>query len=332
MKILVTGATGFVGAVLLPGLIQKFGLNAVSAFILPGEQIPQSFAGRNIRIFYGDITDAGAVYGAVQGKSHVIHLAGLISYRRRDAGRLLSVNRDGVRNVVQACLRCKVLRLVHVSSVGAIGFNENGDRADETTPFNWHRNIHYLTSKYEGQKIVEEASCRGLNAVILNPASIMGPGDDNFRTAHNQLYQVIGRKRLFGSFAGGLAVVDVRDLAAIIIKALERGRTGEKYLIVGANITYPDVIRLISRASGRKAYPVPIPAPLVAAGGGLVEFFSRFTKKPPVLTHAYGKISGLRAYYANEKSRTEFAHSYIPVEQTIRDGWAYFDKTFPAGK
>jgi nucleoside-diphosphate-sugar epimerase len=157
----------------------------------------------------------------------------------------------------------------------------------------------------------------------------MGPGDHDPRTPHNRLYRSIGRGRLFGSFAGGLSVVDVRDLAAIIVKALDRGRIGERYLVVGANLRYVEVIRLISRACGRKAFPVPIPAPLVTAAGGLLELVSRATGKRPLLTAAYGRLSGWDAYASSAKSCADFEHTYLPVEKTIADGWEYFDWSNP---
>lgn len=325
MKILVTGATGFVGSVLMPELIRVYGTNSVSAFLIPGDKIPRSWADQKIRLFYGDVADGFSISAAVAGHSHVIHLAGLISYWKNDAAQLIRVNRDGVRCVVDACLCHGVERMVHISSVGAIGFNKDGQPADETAPFNWPANFYYMTSKHEGQKIVEEAVERSrLRAVILNPASIMGPGDHNCATPHNQLYHRICSKGLIGSFAGGLATVDVRDLVALILKVLHGGRIGEKYLVVGANLRYRDVVRIISRCCGRKAYPIPLPPFLVAVAGGLLELWSRRTKKRPLLTYSYGRLSGWTAYYSNEKSRREFSHSYIPIERTIRDSWEYF--------
>jgi len=329
VKILVTGATGFVGSVLVPELVRRFGAPDISVFLQPGEPIPASWVGDDVRIYRGDIADGEAVSRAVRGQAIVIHLAGLISYWKRDLHRLMRVNRDGVRCIVDACLRWNVERLVHISSVGAVGFRKDGLPADEDTPFNWPENILYMVSKYEGQKIVEEAvRSKGLPAVILNPASIMGPGDHVITTPHNRLYRSICGKRLFGSFAGGLAVVDVRDLTALILKALERGRIGEKYLAVGANLTYPDVIRLISRSCGRKAFPFKMPPALIAAAGGLLEAASVLTKKRPLLTAAYGRLSGWTAYYSNEKSRRELGHEYIPIETTVADGWAYYRNTF----
>ena len=326
MNVLVTGATGFVGSVLLPRLIERYGIAAVSAFVLPGDRIPESWAGRGVRIHEGDIADSSAVRAAVERKTHVVHLAGLISYWRGDRERLFRVNRDGARIIGEACLEAGVERLVHVSSVGAVGFHKDGCPADEETPYNWPDSILYIASKHEGQLAVEDlVQKRGLPSVIFNPASIMGPGDHEPRTPHNRLYGMISKSRIIGSFTGGLAVVDVRDLVDLLGEALEgKGRNGQHYLAVGANLTYSDVIRLIGRACGLISRPVPIPAALVAAGGGLVEGVSALLKKRPLVTFAYGRLSGWRAYYDNGKSVREFEHVYRPVEQTIVDGWEYY--------
>jgi dihydroflavonol-4-reductase len=325
-RILVTGATGFVGSVLVPDLVRRFGAEAVSAFVLSGDRIPDSWGDLPVSVHRGDIADAPAVRRAVAGRTHVIHLAGLISYWKGDLEQLRRINRDGVRSVVEACLAEGVQRLVHISSVGAVGFHRDGTPADEDAPFNWPPSLYYMLTKKEGQDIVEAAVReRGLPAVILNPASIMGPGDHNPNTPHNRLYRSICRGRLFGSFAGGLSVVDVRDLAAMIVAALDRGRVGEKYLVVGANLRYAHVIRLISRACGRRAFPFAIPAPVVTAAGALLEAISRATGRRPLLTAAYGRLSGWTAYASNAKSREEFGHVYLPVEKTIADGWAYFN-------
>jgi len=330
MKVLVTGATGFVGAVLMPGLIARYGADSISAFVLPGDKIPATWSTSGVKTFEGDIADAVAVRAAVSGHSHVVHLAGFISYWKGDTDRLRKVNEAGARSMVEASLAAGVERLIHISSVGAVGFLESGQPADETTPFNWPEDILYMASKRRGQDIVERAVReRGLKAVILNPASIMGPGDHNPATPHNELYRRISRGPQFGSFAGGLAIVDVRDLVSIILRALEgRGRDGESYLVVGANLSYRDVIRRISRACGRRAYPFPIPSPLLTAAGHVLERASRRTGRRPLLTAAYGRLSGWTAYYDSAKSRREFDYVYIDAEKTIRDGWEYYRDTF----
>jgi dihydroflavonol-4-reductase len=327
VKILVTGATGFLGSVLVPRLIRRFGADSVAAYVLPGDRPPVTWREEPVEIVFGDIADEDRMARACRGRSHVIHLAGLISYWRRDYGRLMKVNRGGVRAVVRACLSARVERLVHVSSVGAVGFKKRGELIDEGTPFNWPPVFHYMWSKYLGQRVVENAAgARGLPAVILNPASIMGPGDHDPRTPHNSVYEGVYRGNLFGSLAGGLGVVDVRDVAAIAEKALTGGRTGERYLLVGANLTYAEVLRLIARHSGRPVYPFRVPGVLLTGAGVALETASLLTRRRPLLTRSYGALSGWTTFYDNSKSRRDFNHSYVPIDLTIRDSCRYFER------
>jgi dihydroflavonol-4-reductase len=327
---LVTGATGFVGAVLMPELIGRYGSGAIDAFVLPGDTIPATWRDSGARLFRGEIADRAAVAAAVRGHDRVVHMAGFISYWKGDEAKLKSVNEDGVRSVVEASLAAGVERLIHISSIGAVGFHQDGTPADETTPFNWPADILYMASKRHGQDFVERAIReRSLRAIILNPASIMGPGDHNPGTPHNELYKMISGRAQIGSFAGGLAIVDVRDLAAIILKALDgRGRDGESYLIVGANLSYPEVVKRISRACGRRAYPFRVPGPLFTAAGHVLELAARRSGRRPLITAAYGRLSGWTAYYDNAKSRRDFDPTYIDTDKTIEDGWAFYRDTF----
>lgn len=331
MRVLVTGATGFVGSVLVPQLVDRFGPESVAAYVLPGEPTPASWKDRRVTVIRGDINEPDRLAGAVEGRSHVVHLAGLISYRRPDFRRLMRVNYEGTKVTVGACLQVGIERLVHISSVGAVGLKKGGQLIDEATPFNWPPVFHYMVSKYLGQLVVEQAvRAKKLDSVILNLASVMGPGDFNPQTPHNQLYDRVYRGRMIGSFSGGLGVVDVRDVASLIMKALSRGKSGEKYLLVGANLCYPDVLRLISKHARRRVFPFPVPGPLLSAAGLVLEMASLATHKKPLLTYSYGRLSGWTTFYSNAKSRRDFAHEYIPVEQTIRDACSYFEKTFMA--
>lgn len=331
MRILVTGASGFVGSVLMPRLIERYGSESIAAYMLPGDCLPVSWKHERITVFCGDITERDRLLQAMQGRSHVIHLAGLISYWRRDFGRLMQVNYDGTRAVVNACLQANVSRLVHISSVGAVGLKKRGEPIDESTAFNWPPEFYYMTSKYLGQQAVEKAvQTKGLNSVIFNLASVMGPGDFTLQTTHNQLYARVYGGRSVGSFSGGLGVVDVRDVVALIIKGLDQGAAGEKYLLVGANLRYSDVLRLIGKYSRRRVYPIPVPGPLLSSAGLLLEMVSLLTRKRPLLTYAYGRLSSWTTFYSNEKSRRDFSYEYIPVEETIRDSCRFFEKTFMA--
>ena len=332
MKILITGASGFAGNVLLDLLKRNSPDAEISVLMLPGDPGEARIRGKAIpklRIFYGDITNAEDVDRAVAGNTHVIHLAALISYWTREEARIFRVNQLGVENVVDACLRHGVHRLVHVSSVGAIGFQRDGSLADEETEFNWPRSFPYMTSKYAGQQAVEQAVReQGLQAIILNPASLMGPGDPIPTTPHNQLYRRVAGKPQFVCFSGGLAVTDVRDLAEIIVKALTMGKVGEKYLIVGANVEYTTVLTAIGGYFQRKVHPLRLPGFILTAAGAVLELISVFTGKRPLLTRSYGRLSSWFGYYSNAKSRETFGHEYRSFDETIADGCRYFQEQY----
>jgi nucleoside-diphosphate-sugar epimerase len=142
------------------------------------------------------------------------------------------------------------------------------------------------------------------------------------------LYKRIYNKTQYGCFSGGLAVTDVRDLAEIIVKALASGTMGEKYLVVGANVEYTRVIEAIGACYHKKVYPFRVPGFLLVAAGALMELASVFTGKRPLLTRAYGRLSGWFGYYSNKKSREAFGHEYRPFEETIADGCRYFQENF----
>jgi len=332
MKLLITGATGFAGGALLDLLSETQNYTRISTLVLPndpGEARLDNGKLPGLRILHADITDSEAVRRSVAGHTHVVHLAGLISYWKRDRAALTAVNQSGVENIVDACLLHGVRRLIHVSSVGAIGFHRDGQPADEQTAYNWPNGFPYMSTKRAGQEVVERAVAeRKLPAVILNPASLMGPGDPDPATPHNQLYHRIRNKTLFGCFAGGLAVTDVRDLAQIILKALEHDAVGERYLVVGANIEYRRVVEAIGSYYSRKVYPFRVPAFVLAAAGSAMETLSAITGKRPLLTYGYGRLSGWFGYYSNAKSRRAFGHQYLPFEKTIADACAYYESEF----
>lgn len=332
MTIALTGASGFVGRALLPGLAAAYPAARLRALVVPGDPLAAGLdtlvPGRT-EIVDGDVTDAGAVGRLVEGASRVLHLAGLISYWRLEEDRLRAVNVEGTRAVVEACARAGVARLLHVSSVGAIGFRRDGTPADEDEPFNWPASLPYMTTKRAGQAVVEEAVRAGrLDAVIVNPASVMGPGDLNPATPHNRLYGMIRASRAPMTFTGGLAIVDVRDLCDVILAALARGATGARYLAVGANVAYAEVVSAIAREFGREVHPVAVPAPLVTFGGALLELASRLTRRRPLLTAGYGRLSGWTAFYANGASRALLGRDYRPFAETIRDGCRYYERAF----
>jgi len=329
VKILVTGASGFVGRLLVSRLLETHPRDEVAAFLLPSETLPEESL-KKVEVIRGDLRQPETVRAAIRGRDLVFHVAGFISYWVLDAKIMEAVNVGGTKAVVDACIEYKVKRLVHVSSVGAIGFHEDGSESDETTPFNWPESFGYMTTKRDGQKIVMDAVReRGLDAVVVNPASVMGPGDPVPGSAFNRMCRSVCGKRIFiGTFAGGLAVVDVRDLVETILAAAEKGRKGEAYLSVGANLSYKAVLEIMTSNTGTRFIPLVVPTFVLVGGGWIAELFSRLTRKRPLITIAYGQLSGWTAFYSNAKSRRELGVNYRDFKETIADGNRYFIEHF----
>lgn len=320
MRILVTGAGGFVGTVLVPLLADRYGRASVRLFALPGERLPEDPPWPELPVFRGDVRELESLKPAVSGCDVVLNLAGLISYRLVDRHRLFAVNVEGAANVARACIGAGVSRLVHVSSTGAVGFRPDRVPADEATPCNWPGIFHYMASKHAGQESVLRL-CRehGLDVLVLNPAAIMGPGDRNPRSAHNRLYSMVSRARVMPTFTGGLAVVDVRDVAEAIAAAIAARPPDKPCLLVGANIRYSQVLRRIAAALGRQLSLIPVPSPLLAGVGLLLE-----PLPAPPLTLAYGLMSGWHCYYDGSRAAVNLGLRYRSFTTTVADACRYY--------
>ncbi|MCX8058418.1 MAG: NAD-dependent epimerase/dehydratase family protein [Spirochaetes bacterium] len=332
MNILVTGATGFLGQTLLSYIFNDnyFKDSNIYSFVIPGDKFENDIKKyENLKIVYGDIRNYEDTLKATRNIDIVINCAGLISYWKKDLPKLLDINYKGVSNIVNSCIINNIKKLIHISSVGAIGFFKDGTLADENTPYNYPKNLYYMYSKYLGQKVIEDnIKSNKINAIILCPASIMGPGDPDINTPHNQIYKRVYEGKFFGCFSGGLAVVDVRDIVKIIIKIIKNNYKNDKYLIVGKNLRYKEVIKTIEKYSGKKTYPFSITPFILTFAGSILETISLITNKKPLLTKAYGRLSGWKAYYSNKKSIETFNHSYIDFDKTIEDSCKYFEEKF----
>ncbi|MEO0085397.1 MAG: NAD-dependent epimerase/dehydratase family protein [candidate division WOR-3 bacterium] len=326
MRILVTGAGGFVGTVLVPSLVKRYDPAAVRLFALPGENLPDEPPWPDLAVFRGDVRNPESLRPAVAGCDIVLNLAGLISYRLCDRQRLFAVNAAGAANVARACIAAGVRRLIHFSSTGAIGFLRSRIPATETTPYNWPGIFHYMASKRAGQEQVQRlAREHGLELMVLNPTAIMGPGDRNPNSPHNRLYGMISRTRIMPTFTGGLAVVDVRDVADAALAAIGAPPSTGPHVLVGANVRYSDVLRRIADALGRRLSLVPVPSPLMAASGLLLE-----PLPAPPLTLAYGLMSGWHCYYDGSMAAQSLRLRYRSFDDTITDACRYyFEKLRP---
>jgi dihydroflavonol-4-reductase len=258
MKALITGGAGFLGRKLARALLDEgHEVRLLVRKIPSGEPAPGEPAElRSMPVTYqlGDLADEASLDAACAGIDWVFHAAGVISYNPKKADLMYRTNVLGTRNVCNAALKAGVKRLVFTSSTAAIGVNED-PRAlmNESSPFNARKlGLAYFDTKYDAEEEVRAAVKKGLDAVIVNPGSLMGPGDT--RRYEKGYVGLIHKYNPPVLFHGGINFVDVNDVVKGHLLALKKGRTGERYLLGGENLSFGELIQRVDKLLGR---PVP---------------------------------------------------------------------------
>lgn len=318
MTVVVTGAAGHVGGTLVRALLDR-GV-AVRALI---RQDRRALAGLDVESVAGDIRDPASLERAFAGAEIVYHAAGHISLLLTDWPRLKAINIAGTRNVVEACLRCDVRRLVYFSSIHALEQKPLHVPVDEARPLvkSW-RDPPYDRSKAAGEREVQKGIAQGLDAVILNPTAIIGPYD--YKPSHlGEVLLALSRGRLPGLVAGGFDWVDVRDVAEGAIRAAERTPAGGKYLFAGHWASMRDLAALVEAISGVRAPRLVWPAALAYAGAPFSTLFAHLAGRRPLYT-----IVSLQALHSNRavshaRATRDLDYHPRPLQETIADtlGW-----------
>lgn len=264
-KVLVTGANGFLGSWLCRNLIDQG--QHVCALVRKSSDLSE-LEGLKIEYKMGDITDLHSLLDASAGMDSVFHLAGLIAYKKSQRDMMEKVNVSGTANVLEACRAQNIRKLVHLSSVVAVGAGFSPDQVlNEESPFNVHHlNLGYFETKRKAEDLVREACAKNrIDAVILNPSTIYGPGDAKKGSRNTQLKVAQGRFPYYTS--GGVNVVAVEDAIAGILSAWKKGRTGERYILAGDNLLIKDLFRIIALKAGQKVPDKKIPSFVLHALG-----------------------------------------------------------------
>jgi dihydroflavonol-4-reductase len=293
-KILVTGATGFVGAALVKQLLQ---LGREVRITVRSESDMKNIRGLPVERVQADIRNRDELRLVMEGCSQVYHVAGLYRSWMRDYDMLRQINVVGTRNVLDAALAAGVHKVIHTSSIAALGLSADGSPADENAAFNLqHLMLPYEQSKYEAELVVREYLSRGLPVVIVRPALVMGPGD-LYPTPSGKIVLDMLHGRVPCYFDGGIDIVDVHDVAAAHILAMEHAEPGESFnLGCQGNFTaMGDLFKLIARLGGVKAPFIKMPVSLTVAYARTLTLFADYiTHREPLATPANIRILALK--------------------------------------
>ena len=278
--------------------------------------------GLPVDIVRADILDPLALNEAFKGAETVFHCAGLISYTRNFRNALYETNVLGTRNVVNASLFNNVQRLVLTSSIAAVGVPEDGSLASESTSFQeWQRRNGYMEAKHLAELEALRGLAEGLDVVLVNPGVVIGVDPQNLSSvsASNDVLRLIYQGRLPIFPSGSTGFVDVRDVADAHIAAWEKGRSGERYIVVGHNLTFRELVSRIKSFEGSRTgqtFMVPNGLGMLAGLGG--ECWSMLSNRPSFISLESIRLSSRKLAYSNMRSVQELNLRYRDLPETLK--------------
>jgi dihydroflavonol-4-reductase len=319
MKVLITGATGCVGANLVEAVTQR-GWHVVA--LRRGTSALRALQGLCYEPVIGDVLQPETLVRAMHGVQVVFHVAAVADYWRVGKDRLYRVNVQGTQNVLRAARAAGVERVVYTSSVAALGQPAFGQQADESSAFNLRaEEFHYGYSKYLAEQVVQGAVRAGQDVVVVNPAVVIGPRDVNQISG-----SLVVQERRLGIPAyppGGVCVIDVADVCAGEIAAAERGRTGERYILGGENLWYRDMLAITARVVGRPVPHIRLPRRVMFGLAGIVDLL----RKLGIALPANGdqlRFSTRTLWYSSAKARRELGLTTRPYEETAQRAYDWY--------
>ena len=327
-RYLVTGASGLVGANLVRSLLVQ-GRN-VRALVHADHR---AMTGLDVELFPADVRDQEALERAMLGVEVVYHLAGSISLAMDTGPEMQAVNVIGTRNVVTACLRRDVRRLVHFSSIHALRQDPFDQPVDETCPLvdadpSAAARMHcspYDLSKAQGEREVWAGVARGLDAVIIQPTAMLGPGDYKPSYLGKALIQ-LASGRIPALVPGGFDWVDVRDVVTGALSAEQAATAGTSYLLGGHWHTVREVASLVASVTGQSAPLFTVPLGLAEAFAPLMLALARLNGNPPIYSCVTLRALRSNRQVSHARAERDLGYTARPLAETVRDTINWFQE------
>ena len=310
-RILVTGGTGLLGSYMLRWFRHHGYTNLTATFHNDSKTLPADLQ-QGIewkKLVLPDIQDTHEI---ISGMDWVIHTAAYIGYNKNEKAKLLAINQEGTKHIVNACLEHQVKHFIYVGSIGALGKEKNFATLNEASP--WLQNefsTTYGLSKYLGELEAWRGSIEGLNVTAVLPSVILGTGD--WQRSSLQIFDRVAKKS--GWYPGGqTGYVDVRDLANFIGLILEKNKPGERWILNAENLSYEVIYRMIGQVLGLQKNFRPAPRWLANVILSSISLMTGKQLGKEILAPAYATFS-----YDHSKSLALDGFSYRPIEETIHE-------------
>jgi dihydroflavonol-4-reductase len=315
--VLVTGGTGFLGSYIIKELVER---NYPVRAIRRSRKIPFYIPGRifeKVQWVEGDILDPVSLEEAMINIDAVIHSAAIISFHKADKKKMYQVNVQGTANVVNAAIEKNISRLVHISSVAALGRSKSGGHINEEREWQQSNiNTHYAISKYKAEMEVWRGIGEGLSAVIINPSTVLGYGD--WDTSSCRIFKTVYNE--FPWYSTGInGFVDIEDVARTTVLLMQSDIREQRFIANGDNWSFQQLLNTIADGFGKK-HPHRRATPFVGSLAWRMEKFKTlFSGEMPLLTRESAKVAHSHTFFENDKLLKAFPQfSFTPLQESIQ--------------
>ncbi|MEJ6686219.1 MAG: NAD-dependent epimerase/dehydratase family protein [Crocinitomicaceae bacterium] len=321
MKVLVTGPDGLLGSNLVRELISRE--YEVSAFTENGQK-SATIAGLNITKTVGNILNIEELINATNGIDVVIHCAASTNMYPPRTEMVNRVNIGGTENVILACQKNKVKRLIYVGTANSFRSGDKKVPGNEMNEYAaGHYGLDYMDSKYKAQLLVlEKVKTEGLNAIVVNPTFMIGPYDS--RPSSGEMIRAVHNKKVPGYAQGGKNFVAVKDVAVAIANAITKGEKGNCYILGNENLSYKEAFLKIAKCMAVKPPKLMLSKKVVRAYGKGSSIFAGIFKFYPKITHELAILSTENHFYSSKKAIDELEMPQTPIEHAIIDCYDWF--------
>jgi len=312
-KVFITGGTGFIGGNLIDNLFKKgFEVKA----LVRNKDLLNNFDWKDrVEIVEGDILEPETFKGKMKDCDIVIHSAAAIAFWNKIWDKTYKINVIGTRNILSEALDSNIKKFIHISSVAAIGYGENNEPVNETHPYNWGKHkISYMETKRQAEEEVYKVIEKGLNATIVNPANVWGSGD--YRGRRTAVIKAVKLGQPFYVYSG-TNFVDVDAVCEATINAIYSGKSGERYILGGENLSIREFLNTIADEVGARRPFIKLPKTPIVLFSYSQEALSFLTGRIPKPSASQLCFFGRNIYYDSSKAIKELKMSVIPFKECI---------------
>jgi dihydroflavonol-4-reductase len=323
-KVLITGATGFIGNHVTRLCLEKG--DDVRVMVMPGED-RSPLDGMDVEFVEGNLLDPASIAKAVQGVEQLYHLAAMFAIWTKDPDLHYKINVDGARYMMEAALAAGVEKVVYTSSVAAIGIKGDGTWSTEETAFNsWPWASDYILSKFISHQVVKGMVSQGLPVSMVMPGMPFGPGDRAPTPTGTMIIRTL-KGQMKNYWDGGVCAVDVRDVAAGHVLAMEKGRVGESYILANkdGNMPNKDFLTMLGDIAGVKDVAKnEVSGKTMLRVARMAEMWSKITGTAPMTTYKNTLYVLQHGYVDPSKAIEELGLPQTPLETAVKDSVAWF--------